>query len=44
MEIYSAEPLVPDHSVFEVAIAIANLKMYTSLGTDNPPTYQFLFE
>jgi hypothetical protein len=38
MKIYTAEPLVPDHSVSEADIRIANFKIYTSLGTEKPPT------
>jgi hypothetical protein len=43
MEINTAKPLVPDHSVFEIEIATANLEMYTSLGTKKPPIYQIQF-
>jgi hypothetical protein len=34
IEIYTAEPLVPDPSPFEVEIAIAKLKRYKSPGSD----------
>jgi hypothetical protein len=30
MEIYAAEPLVPEPSIFEVGIAVAKLKRYKS--------------
>jgi hypothetical protein len=43
VEIYTTEKLVPDHSVFEVEITIANLKIYTSLGTNKPLNYQTQF-
>jgi hypothetical protein len=34
IEIHTAEPLVPDLSLFEVEIAIAKLKRYKSPGSD----------
>jgi hypothetical protein len=37
MDIYTAEPLVPEPSLVEVEIAIGNLKSYKSPGTDNIP-------
>jgi hypothetical protein len=33
-EIYTAEPSIPEPSHFEVEIAIATLKKYTSPGSD----------
>jgi hypothetical protein len=35
MDIYTAEPLVPEPSLFKVEIAIGKLKSYKSPGTDN---------
>jgi hypothetical protein len=35
MNIHTAEPLVPEPSLFEVEIAIGKLKSYKSPGTDN---------
>jgi hypothetical protein len=43
MEIYTAQLLILDHSAFEVEITIANLKIYTSLGTEKPSTDQIKF-
>jgi hypothetical protein len=40
---YTAELLAPDHTPFEVQIAIANLKIYTSLVTEKPPNDQIQF-
>jgi hypothetical protein len=37
IEIYTAEPLVPDSSPFDVEIAIANLKRYKSSGSGQIP-------
>jgi hypothetical protein len=37
IEIHTAEPLVPGPSLLEVEIAIAKLKKYKSLGTDQIP-------
>jgi hypothetical protein len=37
VEIHTVEPLLPDPSLFEVEIAIANLKSYKSLVTDQIP-------
>jgi hypothetical protein len=34
IEIYTAEPLVPDPSPFEIEIAIAKLKRYKTPGSD----------
>jgi hypothetical protein len=36
-EIHTAEPLVPQHSSFEVDIATEKLKRYKSPGTDQIP-------
>jgi hypothetical protein len=38
MDIHTAEPLVPEPSLFEVEIAIGKLKSYKSPGTDQIPT------
>jgi hypothetical protein len=35
MDIHTAEPLVPESSLFEVEIAIGKLKSYKSPGTDH---------
>jgi hypothetical protein len=32
--VHTAEPLLPKYSSFQVEIAIANLRIYTSSGTD----------
>jgi hypothetical protein len=32
--VHTAEPLVPENSSFQVEIAIANLRNYTSSGTE----------
>jgi hypothetical protein len=37
IEIYTAEPVVPDSSPFEVEIAIAKLKSYKSPSSDKIP-------
>jgi hypothetical protein len=37
IEIHTAEPLVPDPSLFEVEIDIAKLKGYKSPGSDQIP-------
>jgi hypothetical protein len=37
IEMHTVEPLVPDIGPFEVEIAIANLKNYTSPGSDQIP-------
>jgi hypothetical protein len=37
MDIHTAEPLVPEPSLLEVAIAIGKLKSYKSPGTDQIP-------
>jgi hypothetical protein len=37
IDIHTAEPLGPEPSLFEVEIAIGNLKSYKSPGTDNLP-------
>jgi hypothetical protein len=37
IEIHTVEPLVPDPSAFEVEIAVAKLKRYTSPGSDQIP-------
>jgi hypothetical protein len=37
MEIHTAEPLVPNPSLFEVEIGVAELKRYKSLGIDQIP-------
>jgi hypothetical protein len=37
MDIHTAEPLVPEPSLVEVAIDIGKLKSYKSSGTDNIP-------
>jgi hypothetical protein len=37
IEMHTAEPLVPDHSIFEVEIAIAKLKRYKLPGSDEIP-------
>jgi hypothetical protein len=37
IQIHTVEPLVPDHSRFEVEIAITNLKRYKSPGSDQIP-------
>jgi hypothetical protein len=37
MDIHTAEPLVPEHSLVEVEIAIGKLKSYKSPGTDQIP-------
>jgi hypothetical protein len=34
MEVHTAEPLVPDPSLFEVEIGVAKFKRYKSLGID----------
>jgi hypothetical protein len=34
IEIHTAEPLIPDHSHFEVVSAIAKLRKYKSLRSD----------
>jgi hypothetical protein len=34
IEIHTGEPLVPEHSFFEIEIAIAKLKRYKSPGSD----------
>ena len=36
-EIHTAEPLEPEPSTFEIALAIEKLKCYESLGTDEIP-------
>jgi hypothetical protein len=38
MDIHTAEPLVPEPSLFEAEIAIGKLKNYKSPGTDQIPT------
>jgi hypothetical protein len=37
IEIHTAEPLVPDPSTFELAVAIAKFKRYKSPGSDQIP-------
>jgi hypothetical protein len=37
MDIHTAEPLVPEHSLVEVEFAIGKLKSYKSPGTDQIP-------
>jgi hypothetical protein len=37
MDIHMAEPLVPEPSLVEVAVAIGKLKWYKSPGTDKVP-------
>jgi hypothetical protein len=37
IEIHTAEPLVPEHSAFEVDMAIEKLKRYKSQGIDQIP-------
>jgi hypothetical protein len=37
IEIHTAEPLVPDHSPFDVEIAIEKLKSFKSPGSDQIP-------
>jgi hypothetical protein len=37
MDIHTAEPLVPEASLFEVEIAIGKFKSYKSPGTDHIP-------
>jgi hypothetical protein len=37
MDIHTAEPLVPEPSLFKVEIAIGKLKSYKSPGTDQIP-------
>jgi hypothetical protein len=37
MDIYTAEPLVPEPSIVKVEIAIGKLKSYKALGTDQIP-------
>jgi hypothetical protein len=41
IEIHTAEPVVPDPSRFEVEIAIAKLKRYKSLSSDQIPAELF---
>jgi hypothetical protein len=41
MDIHTAEPLVPEPSLFEVEIAIINLKSYKSPGTGQIPANFF---
>jgi hypothetical protein len=41
MEKYTAEPLVPDPSHFEVEIATAKFKKYKSPGSDQIPADRF---
>jgi len=38
MEMHTAEPLVPEPSVFEVELAIEELKCQKSSGTDQIPS------
>jgi hypothetical protein len=38
MKIYTAEPLIPETSPFEVEIAFAKLKRYKTPGSDQIPT------
>jgi hypothetical protein len=41
IEVHTAEPLVPGHSLLEAEIAIAKLKKYKSLGSDQIPAELF---
>jgi hypothetical protein len=41
MDIHTAEPLVPEPRLFEVEIAIENLKSYKSPGTGQIPAQLF---
>jgi hypothetical protein len=40
-EIYTAEPLVPEPSAFEIEMAIERLNRHKSLGTDQIPAELF---